>query len=67
MAKKKNASAIAKWYRWAGLLLIAAVYMWGYLTAQDQFWAGKSTVFAMIVLFVVAVFDLVMKNGVEKS
>lgn len=59
--------AIGKWYRWAGLVLIALIYAWAYFSGKDQFWAGQATFFAVIVLFAVAVLDLVMKNGVEKS
>jgi len=55
-----------KWYRWAGLALIVSIYLWAYLTARDPFWAGRATFFSMIVVFVVAILDEVMKNGVEK-
>ena len=64
MAKQE---LLKKWYRPAGLVLVALIYLWAYLTAQDEFWGGRATFFAMIVVFAVAILDLVMKNGVEKS
>ena len=55
-----------KRYREIGLALIALIYTWAYLTAKDPFWAGRATFFGMLVLFPVALFE-VMKDGVEKS
>jgi hypothetical protein len=56
---------IAKWYRHAGLVLIALIYLWAYLTATDPFWAGRATFFGMAVLLAVALMDLVVKDGVD--
>lgn len=69
MAKRKGKglAIFRKWYRQAGLALIGLIYLVAYLTAQDEFWAGRATFFGMIVLFAVAFLDVVMKDGVEKS
>ena len=53
-------------YREIGLSLIILVYAWAYFTAKDPFWAGRATFFGMVILFLVALYE-VTKHGVEKS
>ncbi len=50
----------------AGLLLIAAVWVWAWITARDEFWAGRSAFITAFILLGVAIYE-VMQNGVEKS
>jgi len=45
-------------YREIGLAAVIAIYAWAYLTAKDPFWAGRATFFSMIVVFVVALFEI---------
>lgn len=54
-------------YREAGLVLVALIYLWAYLTATDPFWAGRATFFGMVVAFAVALMDQVVGNDVEES
>ncbi|MBR9681113.1 MAG: hypothetical protein GOU98_04825 [Candidatus Altiarchaeota archaeon] len=58
---------VAKWYRHMGLSVVVGIYIFSYLTAKDPFWSGKATFFAMFVLLGIAIFDMVIKNGMEKS
>lgn len=45
-------------YREIGLVSVAAIYVWAYLTAKDPFWAGRATFFSMIVVFLVALYEV---------
>ena len=67
--KKKSSVArvIARYYRPAGLAILALIYVWAYLTRKDPFWAGRATFFGLFVLLAVAFIDMVVKNAVEKS
>jgi len=58
---------VDQWYRYIGLGLLILIYIWSFITARDVFWVGKATFFAMFVLLGIALYDLVIKNGMEKS
>jgi len=49
-----------KWYREAGLVVIALIYLWAYLTSTGPFWAGKATFFGAAVVLAVALIDQVI-------
>ena len=49
-------------YREIGLAAVASIYAWAYITARDQFWAGRATFFSMIVVFLVALYEVAKKD-----
>ena len=54
-------------YHEIGLVMILLIYLFTYITRQDQFWAGRATFFALFVLLSVALLDVLNKKETKKK
>ncbi len=50
-----------------GLFVVAVIWAVCGLTAKDPLWAGKAIALSSLVLLGVALADMVIRRGVEKS